>query len=77
MDINGSPPVVRDARSNAIQTQTFDMLGRPIRTISPDAGDSDVLLDVAGQPLIAWKSGGLILLSAFKDKIILPYRLMI
>lgn len=65
MDIVGSPLVVRDARGNTIQTQTFDMLGRPIRTISPDAGDSDVLLDVAGQPLMAWRNGGLILSSAF------------
>jgi RHS repeat-associated protein len=57
LDVVGNPTVVTDARSNAIQTQTFDLLGRPIDTESPDGGDLTVLVDVAGQPRFVWKLG--------------------
>ncbi len=59
LDIAGNPRVVTDARGNPIQEQTFDLLGRPIRTSSNDGGDVTALLDAAGQPRFSWKSGGI------------------
>ncbi len=59
LDIAGNPVVVTDPRDVDVQAQTFDMLGRPITTESPDGGDITALLDVAGQPLFLWKSGDL------------------
>jgi RHS repeat-associated protein len=59
LDVVGNPRTVTDARGNAIQEQTFDLLGRPILTSSPDGGDVTLLLDVGGQPRFAWKSGDL------------------
>ncbi len=59
LDAVGNPLVVTDPREVEIQTQSFDMLGRPITTESPDGGDVTALLDVAGQPLFLWKSGDL------------------
>ncbi|HND34232.1 MAG TPA: toxin, partial [Myxococcota bacterium] len=59
LDVAGNPTAITDARSIVTQAQVFDMLGRPIHSISPDAGNSTVFLDVAGQPLRIWKSGDL------------------
>ncbi len=59
LDAVGNPLVVTDPREVEIQTQSFDMLGRPITTESPDGGDVTALLDVAGQPLFLWKPGNL------------------
>ena len=41
LDVQGNPLVVTDARGNDIQTQTFDMVGRPLYTDSADAGIQD------------------------------------
>ena len=59
LDMAGNPTAITDARSIVTQAQVFDMLGRPIYSISPDAGNGTVFLDVAGQPLRIWKSGDL------------------
>ena len=60
LDIAGHPLTLTDARGNATQTQVVDLLGRTLHTSSPDAGDTDVFLDVAGQPVKTWRSGGLV-----------------
>jgi RHS repeat-associated protein len=65
LDVLGNPRAVVDARANAsmtpwaTQSQTFDLLGRPILTESPDAGDVTALLDATGQPRFLWKEGDL------------------
>ncbi len=65
LDVQGNPLVVTDPRGNAIQTQVFDMLGRPLSTTSPDAGDATVFMDTAGQPIRVWKSGDLLVEFAY------------
>jgi RHS repeat-associated protein len=59
LDVVGNPLTVLDARANIIQSQDFDILGRPITTSSPDGGDATALLDATGQPLLLWRSGDL------------------
>ena len=59
LDVAGNPTLVTDPRGVEVQPRSFDMLGRPITTESPDGGDVTALLDVAGQPLFLWKSGDL------------------
>jgi RHS repeat-associated protein len=59
LDVVGNPTVVTDAIGVDTQTQAFDLLGRPIRTDSPDAGFTVALLDVVGQPVLTWRSGSL------------------
>src|SRR5690606_15030064 len=59
LDVVGNPVVVTDPRGVEVQTQTFDLLGRPLTTHSPDAGETATLFDVGGQPLWQWKSGDL------------------
>lgn len=65
LDLAGNPTEVRDDKGlNAtvpyvLQTQTFDLVGRPLRTLTSDAGDTLVLLDLTGQPIALFKSGDL------------------
>lgn len=65
LDLAGNPTEVHDDRGlNAspaytLQNQTFDLLGRSLKTSSSDAGDTLALLDVAGQPVALFKSGDL------------------
>ncbi|MFZ5480489.1 MAG: SpvB/TcaC N-terminal domain-containing protein [Myxococcota bacterium] len=61
LDVQGNPLTVNDALGVDTQTQSFDMLGRPIRTSSPDAGDTRALVDVSGQPIKVVRTGGLTL----------------
>jgi hypothetical protein len=57
LDLAGNPTEVRDDKGlNAttpyvLQTQAFDLVGRPLRTLTSDAGDTLVLLDLVGQPI--------------------------
>ncbi len=59
LDIAGNVTEVTAQRENAssvvtdfsIQTASFDQLGRPMKTTSPDGGTKVALLNVAGQPV--------------------------
>jgi YD repeat-containing protein len=57
LDVLGRVLVVHDARGNDTQQDVYDALGRSVHSNSPDAGETWVLADVAGQPVRAWKSG--------------------
>jgi len=59
LDVAGNATLVTDPRGVDVQAQTFDLLGRPITTTSPDSGDDAALLDVDGQPRMVWRSGDL------------------
>ena len=65
LDLAGNPTEVRDDKGlNAttpyvLQTQAFNLVGRPLRTLTSDAGDTLVLLDLVGQPIALFKSGDL------------------
>ncbi|MFZ5479067.1 MAG: SpvB/TcaC N-terminal domain-containing protein [Myxococcota bacterium] len=67
LDVVGRPEVVTDARGIATQTQSYDLLGRPMKTKSPDAGDTVAFLDVAGQPIRVSRSGSLSLAFAYDE----------
>ena len=56
LDVQGNPLMVTDAMLKDVQTQTFDMIGRPLFTNSVDAGGTRGLADVASQPIRTWKS---------------------
>jgi YD repeat-containing protein len=59
LDVAGNATLVTDPRGVDVQAQTFDLLGRPITTTSPDSGVDTALLDVDGQPRMVWRSGDL------------------
>ncbi|MEQ1507643.1 MAG: hypothetical protein ABMB14_35760, partial [Myxococcota bacterium] len=73
LDVQGNVRQVTDARGNATQVQTFDLLGRPLFTGAADEGydgvsgqgETRILVDVAGQPLRVWRSGNLSLRTAY------------
>jgi len=58
-DVQGNARAVTDARGVVTQADQIDAMGRPIHSDSPDAGETWVLLDVGGQPVRTWRSGGL------------------
>jgi RHS repeat-associated protein len=58
LDIEGNQRVVTDARGIAVMRSDFDLLGNPVRTRSPDAGERWTLPDVTGKPIRAWDSRG-------------------
>jgi RHS repeat-associated protein len=60
LDIQGSPVSVTDPRGVVIQTQDFDLLKRPVHTVSGDAGESWAFYDVAGKPLRHWDARGIV-----------------
>lgn len=57
LDVAGNVLALTDARGIVTQTDRYDLLGRAILTVSPDAGENRILLDVAGQPVVAFRSG--------------------
>ena len=67
LNVQGSVVKVTDPRGNEAQVQRFDAVGRAAFTGAADEGydgssgngESLVLIDVGGQPLHSWKSGGL------------------
>ncbi|MEQ1506290.1 MAG: RHS repeat-associated core domain-containing protein [Myxococcota bacterium] len=73
LDVQGNVLQVTDARGNATQVQTFDLVGRPLFTGAADEGydgvsgrgETRILVDVAGQPLRVWRSGNLSLRTAY------------
>jgi RHS repeat-associated protein len=58
LDVEGNALSVTDARGIRTAEQTFDVLGRPIHTSSPDAGDARALPDVADKPVYSWTARG-------------------
>ncbi|MEQ1508181.1 MAG: hypothetical protein ABMB14_38480, partial [Myxococcota bacterium] len=73
LDAQGNVLQVTDARGNATQVQTFDLVGRPLFSGAADEGydgasgrgETRVLHDVACQPLRAWRSGNLSLRTTY------------
>ncbi len=60
LDDSGNPVAITDARDIVTQSQVFDMLGRPLQEVSPDAGTTTTFMDVAGNPVRTWRSGDLL-----------------
>lgn len=58
LDVEGLQRSVTDARGIRVVTQVFDMLGRKVQLLSPDAGESRTLFDVRDKPFRAWDSRG-------------------
>jgi len=58
LDIEGNERAVTDARGVVVLAQDFDVLGRVIRSDSPDAGERYNLLDVADAPARTWDERG-------------------
>ena len=58
LDIENNQRVVTDARGIAVMTSDFNLLGAPVHTKSPDAGQRWMLNDVTGKPLRAWNGLG-------------------
>lgn len=56
LDIEGNQVSVTDARGVVVLRQVFDVLGRVLHSISPDAGRRWTLLDVGDKPVRAWDS---------------------
>jgi YD repeat-containing protein len=65
LDLLGRTTAVIDARGNTTQADVFDAMGRSVHSTSPDAGETRVLLDVAGQPVRTWKSGGVVITQTY------------
>jgi RHS repeat-associated protein len=57
-DIEGNPRVITDARGIAVTVTEFDMLGRPLHSRSPDAGERWTLPDATGALLRSWDTRG-------------------
>ncbi|MEK8029255.1 SpvB/TcaC N-terminal domain-containing protein [Ideonella sp. DXS29W] len=58
LDIEGNPRQVQDALDRVVMRYRFDMLGRRLHQASMEAGERWALVDVAGQPALAWDSRG-------------------
>ncbi|NDU72381.1 toxin [Actinomadura sp. DSM 109109] len=58
LDIEGNQRVVTDARGIAVTRSDFDMLGNPVHTASPDAGERWTLADATGKPIRSWDGRG-------------------
>jgi RHS repeat-associated protein len=65
LDLLGRTTAVIDARGNTTQADVFDAVGRSVHSTSPDAGETRILLDVAGQPVRTWKSGGIVITQTY------------
>lgn len=58
LDIEGQTLSVTDARDVKVLEQTYDRLGNVLASVSVDAGPSQVLADVAGNPVRSWEGRG-------------------
>ncbi|KAF2630533.1 hypothetical protein BU25DRAFT_456257 [Macroventuria anomochaeta] len=72
MDITGNILAVRDAmkqdgddRGRVVTQCQYDMLGRPLHTISMEKGQSFILVNVLNQPMRAWNNRGHIVRSSY------------
>lgn len=57
-DIEGNQRSATDARGVIVMTADFDLIGRPLHTHNPDAGERWTLNDVTGKPIRTWDSRG-------------------
>lgn len=57
-DVLGNELRVTDARGNVAQETRYDLVGRSLRTVSPDAGSHWVLPDAAGAVARTWDGRG-------------------
>ena len=57
-DITGKPLTVTDPRGNVAFQYTYDMAGNTLRTVSIDAGDDRVLVNVMGNPVLSRDAKG-------------------
>jgi len=58
LDVEGRQRTVTDARGVQVLLQHVDMLGRPIHTVSPDAGEAWAFADAADRPALTWDATG-------------------
>jgi len=65
LDIVGNALKVTDARNNVPLEQVYDLLARPIKTISAEAGQSRMLPDLAGTPVRSWNSRDIVMRMTF------------
>ena len=65
LDILGNALAVVDARGNTPLAQRFDLLKRPIRVESAEAGISKALPDVSGVPMRSWNSRNVAMRTTF------------
>ncbi|KAL2060433.1 hypothetical protein VTL71DRAFT_9464 [Oculimacula yallundae] len=72
MDITGNVLAVRDAmiqagddRGRIVTQSQYDMLGRPLHTVSMEKGQSFILVNVLNQPMRAWNNRGHIVRSSY------------
>lgn len=57
-DIEGNRRAVIDALGRTVMTWDYDLVSRPLREVSVDAGDRWTLPDAAGQPIYRWDQRG-------------------
>lgn len=65
LDVVGNATSVLDARGITTAQESYDMLGRPMRSISPDAGTTRALFDVSGQAVRVLKDGDLLIETSY------------
>jgi len=65
LDVAGNPLEVEDARGNTPLANVFDLLARPIKTVSAEAGASKILPDIAGTPVRSWNSRDVVMRTKF------------
>lgn len=58
LDVKGNQLSVTDARGIRTLAQVFDVLGRLTYIVSPDSGDSRMLLDAGDKPIRTWDPRG-------------------
>lgn len=58
LDIEGNTLASTDPRGIVVAVQTYDLLGRVIRSVMPDGGESRALADVSGRPIRTWSARG-------------------
>ena len=58
LDVEGNTRTTTDPRGIVVAANTYAPLGRLLRAVMPDAGESHALADVAGQPIRSWSARG-------------------
>ncbi|MCB9489600.1 MAG: toxin [Deltaproteobacteria bacterium] len=53
-DIEGNVRKVTDARGVDVMTTTYAMVGQPVKTVSPDAGQRVLFMDIRGAAVYTW-----------------------
>ncbi len=65
LDITGNPLSITDARGNTPLEHVYDLLARPLETVSAEAGASRMLPDLAGTPVRTWNSRNVVMRTTF------------